>query len=84
MKAYFVDAGVRSVLMEYVADTPRYEMNVVCDLIYAPTAGRAKTLLVKANSGDLGYTDILSCHYVGEADRTEGPAELDDPLWELT
>lgn len=85
MNAYFVDAGDRKVIAEYIDWWPRYEVERVCGLVFAETPGKAKALFVKRYERDDVEFVALRCRLVArDVDRPAGVAADDDPLWEAT
>lgn len=46
MRAYWMDAGDHDVVVEYIAEWPRYERERVCDIVLAPTRGKARSIFI--------------------------------------
>lgn len=87
MNGYFCDVGEREVFVEYIADTPRYEIERVCEVVIAETRGQAKCLFTKHRKAD--YVEFVEVRTHKLAGGLKGPARVignDDParnLWTL-
>ena len=79
MKAYFVDGGYHDSYWEDGGDTSGQDV----ELIYAETAGKAKSLFLGSGlQHDATFTE-LRCYLVSHnVERAASVAPYDDPLWE--
>jgi len=80
VNAYFIHAGVGY-------DFYGQSSDLTCDVVFALTRGRAKSLFYQKNSQYIdGYTSIKMCRLLTKGiDREEGFAEEpeDDIYWEM-
>jgi len=66
VNVYWCDAGEHSVVVEHVADRARHEIEMVCDLVVAPSRGVARAVFVAANQDAwLEFMDKISIHKKG-------------------
>lgn len=80
MNAYFIHAGV---WWDYASSTG----DLVCDVVFAPTRGRAKSLFYKKYKRYMdSYTSIETCRLLAKnVDKKEGCSRTpeDDAYWEM-
>lgn len=84
VNAYFCDSGDRRSLAEYIGGYPRYEDIRFCNLVFAESRGKAKSmLLTRSCMGCEAEFIEVSARLVAKAvDRLPGPAKSNDPLWD--
>ena len=91
MNAYICDAGVMDVLVEYIAEWPRYEEEWVGGIVIAETRGKAKHLFCRYENNhgaQMDFVDVKSVRLLlKDAAGPAGYIEHADPrsakLWEL-
>jgi len=80
MNVYFIHSGAWSNFYNQAT-------GLVCDVVFAPTRGRAKSLFYEKNKEHMDdYTSIQMCRLIAkDIDREEGFAEEpeDDVYWEM-
>lgn len=80
MNAYFIHAGIE---WDFYGQTS----DLICDVVFATTRGRAKSLFYQKNKWYMdNYTSIKMCRLLTkDIDREEGFAEEpeDDIYWEM-
>lgn len=79
MNAYFCNAGWRD------TGYPNPDNAFICDLIFAPTRGKAKALFFRKYnlyfSYGVEFTEIRASQVRADVDREPGLARTDDEYW---
>ena len=85
MKAFFCNVGIQDTIQEYIDGYARCESTFVCDVVFAPTRGKAKALFAAAADRRVRYgvefMDVRARQIRTDVVREIGLAKWDDELW---
>lgn len=86
MNAYFITAGKQEVLAEYIDYWARYEETYLCDVVFAESSGKAKSIFWNLNKDkvrfQIEYVDLRYKLIEKDVERPLGIAKWNDEYWE--